>query len=139
LNDLKHGEFFGGRARLVPLAVRAESRGSLIPFDFETLPFIPRHAFIVRDVPAGTIRGRHAHGNALQLLVCLAGVVNVELRNSGESVTVVLDRPEIGLLIGAGLWASQTYLSSHTVLLVFASQPYDPGAVLTGDEPEPHR
>ena len=133
MNDFKHAELFQGRARLIPFAVRAESRGSLIPFNFGELPFAPRHAFIVRDVPAGAVRGRHAHRNALQLLVCLAGLASVELRDSASSETIVLDRPDIGLLIGAGLWAAQTYLSSGTIMLVFVSEPYDPQSYL--DEP----
>jgi len=135
LSDLKHAEFFQGRARLIPFALQAEPRGSLIPFSFEALPFPPRHAFIVRDVPQDTVRGRHAHKNALQLLLCLAGAVSVELRDSARSETVVLDRPEIGLLIGPGLWAAQTYLRPHTIMLVFTSEPYNPEGYLD----EPHR
>ncbi|HET7681699.1 MAG TPA: FdtA/QdtA family cupin domain-containing protein [Xanthobacteraceae bacterium] len=133
MNDFKHSELFQGRARLIPFAARAEPRGTLIPFDFGDLPFAPCHGFVVRDVPAGTVRGRHAHRSALQLLICVAGAVSVELRDAARSETVVLDRPDTGLLIGEGLWAAQTYLTPDAVLLVFLSEPYDPAAYL--DEP----
>jgi UDP-2-acetamido-3-amino-2,3-dideoxy-glucuronate N-acetyltransferase len=126
-------EFFEGRARLVDFPVQTESRGSLTPFSFARLPVPPRHAFIVRSVPAGTTRGRHALKNTQQLLICLAGQVSVELREAARSETVVLDRPAIGLFIAEQLWAAQTYLTAETILLVLASAPYDPDNYV--DEP----
>jgi hypothetical protein len=130
LSNPEQVEFFRGRARVVAFPQHADFRGCLIPFAFEQLPFPPRHAFIVRDVPAGMVRGGHAHTNAHQLIICLAGRLSVELRDSTSSETVVLERPDVGLLIGAGLWAAQTYVSAETIMLVFASEPYDPGSRL---------
>jgi len=126
MNNLERPELFQGRARWVRFSAKAEPRGCLIPFDFEKLPFPPRHAFIVRDVPADTVRGRHARRDTLQLIVCLAGALSVELRDAIRSETVVMDRPDTGLLISGGLWAAQTYLSPETIMLVFASEPYNP-------------
>lgn len=114
--------------------MHADPRGSLIPFNFEGLPFTPRHAFVVRDVPVGTIRGRHVHKSAQQMLVCLAGHLSVEVRDHAESKTVILDRPDLGLVIGAGLWAAQTYLHPETIMLALVSEPYEPGSYV--DEPQ---
>jgi hypothetical protein len=58
-------EFFQGRARVIDLPVKVDSRGSLIPFDFAQLPFPPRHAFTVQGVPAGMTRGRHALNSSI--------------------------------------------------------------------------
>ena len=33
-----------------------------------------------------------------------------------------------GLLVGPGVWCQQTYLAEGSVLLVFASEPYDPSS-----------
>jgi len=126
LNNPERTEFFQGRARFVVFAPQFEPRGCLIPFNFEQLPFPPRHVFIVRDVPAGVVRGGHSHRNTRQLLVCLAGHLSVELRDSLRSETIDLDRPDVGLFIGEGLWAAQTYLTPETILLVFTSEPYQP-------------
>lgn len=122
----KSMEFFEGRARVIDFPVQAESRGSLIPFTFAQLPFLPRHAFTVRGVPAGLTRGLHALKNSQQLLICLAGKISVELRDAARSETIALDRPDIGLFIAEELWAAQTYLTPETILLVLASAPYDP-------------
>ena len=126
LNDPKRMEFFEGRARLIEFSLQAESRGSLIPFNFAQLPFPPRHAFTVRGVPAGVTRGGHALRNTQQVLICLAGRLSVQLRAGGESETVGLDRPDIGLFIAEDIWSAQTYLTAETIMLVLASAPYDP-------------
>jgi dTDP-4-dehydrorhamnose 3,5-epimerase-like enzyme len=125
-------EFFEGRARLIEFPIQAEPRGSLIPFNFEKLPFLPRHAFTVQCVPAGVVRGQHAHRHIRQLLVCLAGQLSVELRDSVRSETIALIRPDIGLFIAENLWAAQTYLSPETIMLVLASAPYDPASYVEG-------
>ena len=126
LSDPKRMEFFEGRARLIEFPVKAESRGSLIPFNFAQLPFPPRHAFTVRGVPAGVTRGKHALRNTQQLLICLAGRLSVQLRAGGRSETVELDRPDIGLFIAENMWSAQTYLTAETIMLALASAPYDP-------------
>jgi dTDP-4-dehydrorhamnose 3,5-epimerase-like enzyme len=120
------GEFFQGRARLIALPRHVDPRGDLIPFNFDDLPFIPRHAFAVRDVPAGTTRGGHALRSAQQILICLAGQLRVLLRDRATSETIILDNPDTALLISAGLWAEQTYLAPDTVMLVFSSEPFNP-------------
>src|SRR5687768_4243766 len=117
--------FFQGRVSLIPLTMHADARGNLISLDFSKLPFMPRHAFVVRDVPVGAVRGRHAHRRAAQFLVCLAGRVSVELRDKSDAVTIQLDVFHTGLLIGPGIWAAQSYLEPGTVLLGFLSEPYD--------------
>lgn len=114
----------GGKVTLVLLERHSDSRGSLRPLDFEVLPFTPRRIFIVDHVPVGTTRGKHAHQHGRQLLVCLAGRVRIDMRSGSESESIVLDSSERGLMIDAGIWASQTYLVADTVLLVLASEPY---------------
>jgi len=47
------------------------------------------------------------------------------LRDRTGVETVVLDRPDQGLLIEPGVWSEQVYELDETVLLVFVSQPYD--------------
>jgi hypothetical protein len=105
--------------------MHADARGNLISLDFSKLPFTPRHGFVVRDVPVGTVRGRHAHRRAAQFLVCLAGRVSVELRIKSEAITIPLEVSDTGLLIGPGIWAAQSYLEAGTVLLGFLDEPYD--------------
>jgi dTDP-4-dehydrorhamnose 3,5-epimerase-like enzyme len=125
---------FGGKAALVTLARHSDLRGALTPFEFAALPFMPRRIFVVSDVPVGTTRGKHAHRNGRQLLVCLSGRVRIDMRSGNISESIVLDGSEHGLLIDSGVWAAQTYLVRGTVLLVLASEPYAKDASNSGGD-----
>jgi dTDP-4-dehydrorhamnose 3,5-epimerase-like enzyme len=113
------------RASVVPLDRHEDNRGVLVPIEFSDLPFEPRRAFTVSGVPPGTARGGHAHRSGRQFLVCPTGRVRVRLRDRTGVETVVLDRPDQGLLIEPGVWSEQVYELDETVLLVFVSEPYD--------------
>lgn len=115
-----------GNVRLVQVPSFDDVRGSLLSFEFELLPFLPRRAFVVQDVPVDTIRGRHAHLKQRQILVCLAGSVEVEVRLHDHRQSITLDRPQAGLLIEAGVWCSQRFITDGSILLVLASGRYDP-------------
>jgi dTDP-4-dehydrorhamnose 3,5-epimerase-like enzyme len=120
------GELLGGHARLLSLAPQFDSRGCLIPFEFSTLPFVPKRAFIIQDVPIGTVRGGHAHKTERQLLVRLKGRASIRLVFQTETSTVILGSLAEALLIEPGVWSEQQYLEPDTRLLVFASESYDP-------------
>ena len=124
--------WWGGLARLLQVGAWVDPRGCLVDFDFRALPFAPRRSFVIRDVPAGTARGGHAHARAHQLLVCLAGTVVVELRHAGEMRQVELSDPAQALLVMAGVWARQRYSGPEAVLMVMASEPYEADAYLPG-------
>lgn len=124
-------EFFGGRARLVPVSVREDSRGVLLPFDFSNFPFAPCRAFTVSNVPQGTVRGGHAHKYGDQLLVCLQGRIGIVMRHQNDVETLLMEPGSPGLLVSAGVWCQQTYMTAETVLLAFASHPYDPQSYQT--------
>lgn len=103
-----------------------EARGRLTAFDFVLLPFIPRRIFCVTGVPAGTVRGAHAHREGDQVLICLSGRIRVELR-SGDAHSVVDCEPDgRGLLLKQGVWAQQTYVGEDAELLVLCSHPFNP-------------
>lgn len=123
--------YFGGLARRVRLPRHVDARGTLAPFDFAGLPFVPRRAFVVSGVPAGTVRGGHGHRTGSQLLVCIGGRIEVLMRHQDAEATLVLDPASPALVFGPGVWCRQRYLAEGSLLLVFASEPYDPGSYLT--------
>ena len=129
-------EWFSGRARLVEVKRFDDARGSLLPIEFNELPFLPRRLFTVAGVPAGTVRGGHAHRYGEQLLVCIQGCIDIWLRHDDEEarLTLVPDGP--GLMAGPLVWSQQTYLRSGSVLLVVASHPYDPDSYIGLSDPQ---
>jgi acetyltransferase-like isoleucine patch superfamily enzyme len=115
------------RTRLVRLTRADDLRGSLVAANFEgDLPFVPRRFFTVFDVPSTDVRGAHAHVRCEQLLVCVRGSVRAVVDDGSVRQEFLLDRPDIGLHIGPMVWGTQYHYSPDAVLLVLASDPYDP-------------
>jgi dTDP-4-dehydrorhamnose 3,5-epimerase-like enzyme len=121
-------EFFGGLAKRMPCRACADARGTLLPFPFDTMAFAPTRVFAVTRVPAGTVRGGHAHRSGHQWLVCLNGSIELLMRCHGEEATVLMDSERFGMLLGPGVWCQQKYRVEGSVLLVLASEPYDPAS-----------
>ena len=115
------------RTGLVRLTRADDLRGSLVAADFEGgLPFVPRRFFTVFDVPSADVRGAHAHERCEQLLVCVRGSVRAVVDDGRARQEFLLDRPDVGLHIGPMVWGTQYHYSPDAVLLVLASDPYDP-------------
>ncbi len=113
--------------RLYELPIVRDSRGSLSFAEYqESLPFLPKRYFIVFDVVAGQTRGGHAHSTVHQLLVCVKGSCVVALDDSRTQDEIRLDRPELALYIPPRIWATQSQFSQDAVLMVLASELYDP-------------
>lgn len=122
---------FDGAVAVLHVPSQRDARGALHPFDFDGLPFVPKRAFVVEPAAAGTTRGGHAHRTAQQILVRLAGTIEITLAFRGREATVRLDDTATGLLLAPGVWASHTYLTEDARILVFASEPFDPAAYIT--------
>ena len=102
-------------------------RGSLSAGEFAAhVPFSPQRYFMVFDVPGKDVRGEHAHRRCHQFLVCARGSVSVVVDDGDASEEVTLDAPNLGLYLPPMVWAIQYKYSSDALLLVFASDPYDP-------------
>lgn len=109
------------------LRVAADLRGSLTAAEIGAdVPFTPLRYFIVFDVPSREIRGEHAHRSCHQFLVCARGSVSVVVDDGAQREEFLLDSPSVGLLVPAMVWASQYRYSEDAVMLVLASEHYDP-------------
>jgi UDP-2-acetamido-3-amino-2,3-dideoxy-glucuronate N-acetyltransferase len=102
-------------------------RGMLSAAEFSRhLPFVPQRYFLVFDVPGKEVRGEHAHRQCHQLLVCVRGSVSVVVDDGQAAEEISLDRPDLGLHVPPLVWAVQYKYTSDAMLLVLASDPYDP-------------
>lgn len=107
-----------------------DSRGRLSVLEFDRLPFRPERVFFVTDVPTGECRGGHSHSYGEQILICLSGRIEVELKSKGAACAVICEPRGNGLLIRARTWSRQTFLEPGTILLVLCSTPYDPDSYM---------
>lgn len=118
--------YFGGRATVLALPAHTDARGLLCPIDFDRLPFQPRRIFTVSLVGHECLRGGHSHRSGQQLLVCVQGGIRATMRCDGSEESVLLEPGGIGLVCGPGIWCEQRYEIADSVLMVLASEPYDP-------------
>lgn len=120
-------ESFAPGIKFINLQNHLGSDGSISIFEFIELDnFIPRRLFFVHDVPPNNSRGIHAHKDCIQLLIAAHGVCTLEIKRGQKNLKIIMDSAEIGVLLPAMTWATQTYKDKNTVLIVLASHTYDP-------------
>ncbi len=104
-----------------------DRRGDLTAGDFDDqFPFRPKRYFIVSGVPAGEIRGEHAHKHCRQFLLCAHGQCRVTVDDGSTRLEIQLSEPNIGIYVPPMIWSRQWQYSADAALLVFASEFYDP-------------
>ncbi len=88
------------------------------------IPFDINRIFYLYDIPGGESRGAHAHKECHQFLIAASGAFEVLLDDGKIKRQVLLNRPDIGLHIPPGIWASEVNFSSGAICLVMASHQY---------------
>lgn len=105
----------------------SDLRGELCAGEFpRDFPFVPKRYFLVFNVPSSETRGEHAHRACKQFLICAHGSISVVVDDGTNREEILLNKPTLGLYIPPGVWGIQYKFSSDAVLLVFASDYYDP-------------
>lgn len=89
------------------------------------IPFETKRIFYLYDIPGGESRGAHAHKECHQFLIAASGSFEVLLDDGTTKRQVLINRPDIGLHIPPGIWASEINFSSGSICLVLASHEYD--------------
>ncbi len=106
--------------------IESDRKGSLTyVYNNAHVPFAVRRVYYLYDVPAGSLRGGHAHKDLLQFIVAASGSFDVIVRDGEESRTFSLNRPFYGLFIPCLIWRELTNFSGGSISLVLASLPYD--------------
>lgn len=89
-----------------------------------TFPFSIKRVFYLYDIMGGESRGAHAHHECHQFLIAAGGSFEVALDDGQYKRQVFLNRPDMGLHIPPGIWASEINFSSGAICLVLASHHY---------------
>lgn len=121
---------------LFDLDVHGDDRGTLaVATRAGSLPFPAKRIFMVWGVPPARTRGAHAHRTCAELLICVAGSIRVIAEDGEAILDTVLDSPAKALYIGPMVWAMELDHSPGAVLVVAASEQYDPtGYIVDHDE-----
>lgn len=103
-----------------------DNRGQLIALEeFKDIPFRIKRVYYMYDTVSGFVRGKHAHKNLEQILVCVHGSCKIKLDNGTEQKVVPLEKPYEGLYVAGNMWREMFDFSDDAVLMVFASELYD--------------
>lgn len=114
------------KVRLINFPCYQEDNGDLVVIQEmdDSVPFHISRVFNVR-ADKDSIRGRHAHSECTQLLVCTNGSIEVSC-DDGETQSIhILNKPYRGLLILPEVWVEQKYLENSSILTVLCDQPFN--------------
>lgn len=89
------------------------------------IPFVVARVYYLHSVPAGAVRGGHAHRELEQVLVAVTGSFTVDLDDGVERRSVTLDAPHGGLHIPPLMWRELRGFTAASICLVLASMVYD--------------
>ena len=88
-------------------------------------PFDVKRVFYLYDIAGGENRGAHSHKECHQFLIAASGSFQVSLDDGNYKRQIFLNRPDMGLHIPPGIWASEINFSSGAICLVLASHHYN--------------
>lgn len=111
--------------QFINFPVVEDVRGNLAFIQNDILPFEFKRIYYLFDVPSTAFRGGHSHIDQHEILIALSGSFEVVLDDGLEKTTVLLNKPNIGLPIGTGIWRELQNFSSGAVCLVIASDVFD--------------
>lgn len=100
--------------------------GNITPINnFVEIPFGVKRVFYLYDIPGGESRGAHAHKECHQFLIAASGSFEILLEDKKAKRLIQLNRPNMGLHIPPGIWASELNFSSGAICLVLGSHIYN--------------
>lgn len=70
-------------------------------------------------------RGHHAHKLCKQFIVCIKGLILIEVDDGTNKEEYVLDDSSKGLMIPNGIWSHQIYKDNLNIINVYCDMDYD--------------
>ena len=92
----------------------------------EQVPFRIQRMFFLRQVPAGSERGHHAHRVCHEFLIVPLGGVTIELDDGQRRWRHRLAQPNQALHVPPMTWIVLREFDAGTICVVLASERYDP-------------
>jgi dTDP-4-dehydrorhamnose 3,5-epimerase-like enzyme len=89
------------------------------------VPFQIKKVLSITGMKSEDARGGHTHHKTQQILICTNGRCIVDLDDGKNKASVVLDKPNKGLLLFPYVWHVMRDFKENTSLLVIADTEYD--------------
>jgi dTDP-4-dehydrorhamnose 3,5-epimerase-like enzyme len=114
------------KIEIINFNIKGDERGSLIALEEnKNIPFIIKRVYYIFGTKKNVRRGFHAHKKVKQVAICVSGNCKMLLDDGKEKKTILLDKPESGLIIREMIWHEMSDFSENCLLLVLASDHYD--------------
>lgn len=112
--------------QLLDFPVHGDHTGNLVALESgQHLPFDLKRVYYIWGTAKNAVRGKHAHKNLEQVIICLAGECDFILDDGKNRETVHLSIRNQGLYIKHNIWREFTNFTPDCVLMVLASEHYD--------------
>lgn len=111
-------------AYLIQLKTHHDKRGNLTVIEKE-IPFPIKRIFYIYGVD-NSVRGKHRHHKTIQAAICIKGSCKIFNDDGTRQEEFLLDSPEKCLILEPRDWHQMYDFSSDAVLLVLASEYFDP-------------
>ena len=116
----------GKNVHIIHLPKITDNRGNLTFIEGNRhIPFLIRRVYYLYDVPAGAIRGGHAHKKLEQFVIAASGSFTVVVDDGKRRRKFFLNRPHYGLYIPRMMWRELEDFSSGSICVVLASEEYE--------------
>ncbi len=108
---------------LVDVPTFTDERGAISVLDKE-LPFQVGRVFWLHHIKDGKDRGAHALLDSSEIMVAVHGSFIVDLDDTINKISVLLDDPSKGLMIRPGVWFRTHSYKEDGVSLILAEEEY---------------
>ena len=116
------------KIRMMDFTQHGDERGGLIVVEgMSDVPFEIKRVFYIYGSDADVVRGQHANRRSEFVLINVSGTSRVRVKDGMGAETVYdLERPNTGIYLPTMVWKDMYDFSPDSVLLVLASEHYDP-------------
>lgn len=108
---------------LIDIPTFTDARGAISVLDKE-LPFQVKRVFWLHHIQEGKDRGAHALLDSSEIMVAVHGSFIVDLDDTENRTSVLLDDPSKGLIIRPGVWFRTHSYKEDGVSLILAEEEY---------------
>ena len=103
-----------------------DERGTLLAIESAIdIPFEIKRVYCLSANTNQAVRGRHAHKNLQQVIVCLQGQFKLLIDDGLKRSKFVMKTGDPSILINSLVWRELSDFSDDAVVLVLASEHYD--------------
>ena len=116
------------KVKMLDFKQHGDERGHLVVVEGNTdIPFEIKRVFYIYGSDKDVIRGQHANRKTEFVLINVAGKSKVKVKDGeGNEAIYCLNRPHTGVYLPTMVWKEMYDFSKDSVLLVLASEHYDP-------------